>query len=158
MSISVPSWKSCGVSVYYARAICRKVQVGSSFITGLLVSRAEKGDFSGSLQTSESKPCPCQYNVTSSTVFQIMNETDVRKQMWWLACNELHFNNTYCQSINQTSIAPISLGKASSVALQPNQCPTAKLRRQFRNINRPWGYTSTYGERPSQRDVSSHVS
>ena len=43
------------------------------------------------------------------------------------------------QSINQTSIAPISPVKPGSVAGQPNQCSTAKSRKHFRNINRPWG-------------------
>ena len=41
------------------------------------------------------------------------------------------------QSINQTSIAPISPAKPGSVGRQPNQCSTAKSRKQFRNINRP---------------------
>ena len=62
------------------------------------------------------------------------------------------------QSINQTFIAPISPAKPGSVARQPNQCSTAKLRKQFRNINRPWGVTVSMGERPSQRVVSSDVS
>ena len=39
------------------------------------------------------------------------------------------------QSINQTSITPISPVKPGSVARQPNQCSTAKSRKQFRNIN-----------------------
>ena len=34
------------------------------------------------------------------------------------------------QSINQTSIAPISPAKPGSVARQPNQCSTAKSREQ----------------------------
>ena len=46
---------------------------------------------------------------------------------------------TAYQSINQTSIAPISPAKPGLVARQPNQCSTAKSRNQFRNINRPWG-------------------
>ena len=59
------------------------------------------------------------------------------------------------QSINhQTSIAPISLAKPGLVVRQPNQCSTAKSRKQFRNINRPWGVTVCMGERPSQRDMS----
>ena len=62
------------------------------------------------------------------------------------------------QSINQTSIAPISPAKPGSVARQPNQCSTAKSRKPFRNINGPWGVTLSMGERPSQRDVSSYVS
>ena len=62
------------------------------------------------------------------------------------------------QSINQTSIAPISPKKAGSVARQSNQCSTAKSRKQFRNINRPWGVTISMGERPNQRDVSSDIS
>ena len=37
------------------------------------------------------------------------------------------------QSINQTSIAPISQAESGSVARQPNQCSTAKLRKLFRN-------------------------
>ena len=42
------------------------------------------------------------------------------------------------QSINQTSIAPISPAKPGSVTIQPNQCSTAKSRKQFHNINRPF--------------------
>ena len=61
-------------------------------------------------------------------------------------------------SINQTSIVPISPAKPGSVAQQPNQCPTAKSRKQFRNINRPWGVTRSMGKRPYQRDVSSDIS
>ena len=61
------------------------------------------------------------------------------------------------QSINQTSIVPISPAKPGSVARQPNQCSAAKSRRQFRNINRPWGVTVSVGERPNQRDVSSDI-
>ena len=52
-------------------------------------------------------------------------------------CCYLPFN----QSINQTSIAPISPAKPGSVTQRPNQCSTAKSRKQFRNINRPWGVT-----------------
>ena len=62
------------------------------------------------------------------------------------------------QSINQTSIAPISPAKPGSVAQQLNQCSTLKSRKQFGNINRPWGMLVSMGERPSQRDVSSDVS
>ena len=62
------------------------------------------------------------------------------------------------QSTNQTSIAPISPAKTGSVARQPNQCSTANSRKQFRNINRPWGVTVSMGERPNQRDVSSDIS
>ena len=58
------------------------------------------------------------------------------------------------QSINQTSLAPISLAKPGSVERQPNQCSTAKSRKQFRNINRPWGVTVSMGERPNQRDLN----
>ena len=49
------------------------------------------------------------------------------------------------QSINQTSIAPTSPAKPGSVAQQPNQCSTAKSRKQFRSINRPWGVTVSMG-------------
>ena len=62
------------------------------------------------------------------------------------------------QSINQTAIVPISLAKPDSVAQQPNQCSTAKSRKQFRIINRPWGVTVSMGERPSQRGASSDIS
>ena len=58
------------------------------------------------------------------------------------------------QSINQTSTAPISSMKPGSVAQQPNQRSTAKSRKQFRNINRPWGVTVSMGKRPNQGDVS----
>ena len=62
------------------------------------------------------------------------------------------------QSINQTSIAPISPAKPGSVARQPNQYSTAKSRKQLRSINRPWGMPVSMRGRPSQRDVSSDVS
>ena len=62
------------------------------------------------------------------------------------------------QSINQTSIAPISPAKPGSVARQPNQCSTAKSRKQFRNVNKPWRVMVSMGERPNQRDVSSDIS
>ena len=39
---------------------------------------------------------------------------------------------TINQSINQTSIAPISLAKPDSVGLQSNQCSAAKSMKQFR--------------------------
>ena len=61
------------------------------------------------------------------------------------------------QSINQTSVAPISPVKPGSVARQPNQCSTAKSRKQFRNINRSWEVTVFMGKRPNQRDVSSDI-
>ena len=57
------------------------------------------------------------------------------------------------QSIKQTSIAPISPAKPGSVARQPNQCSTAKSRKQFRNINRPWRVTVSMRERPNQSKV-----
>ena len=57
------------------------------------------------------------------------------------------------QSINQTSISPISPAKPGSAAPQPNQCSTVKSRKQFRNINMPLGMQVSIGERPSQRDV-----
>ena len=60
-----------------------------------------------------------------------------------IACESIN------QSINQISIAPIFPAKPCSVARQPNQCSTAKSRKQFRNINRPWGVTVSMGERPS---------
>ena len=56
------------------------------------------------------------------------------------------------QSINQTSIAPISPAKPGSVAQQPNQCSTAKSKKQFHNINRPLGMPVSMEERPSQRE------
>ena len=67
-------------------------------------------------------------------------------------------DHTSINQINQTSIAPISPVKPCSVARQPNQCSTAKSRKQFRSINRPWGVMVSMGERPSQRDVSSDTS
>ena len=54
--------------------------------------------------------------------------------------------NVINQSINQISIAPISPAKPGSVARQPNQCSTAKSRKQFRYINRPWGVTVSMRE------------
>ena len=60
--------------------------------------------------------------------------------------------------INQISIAPISLAKPGSVMIHPNECWTAKSKKQFRNINGPSGMPVSMGGRPSQRDVSSDVS
>ena len=55
---------------------------------------------------------------------------------WW--CDPqiliITINQLINQSINQTSIAPISPTKPGSMAWQPNQCSTAKSRKQFRNI------------------------
>ena len=57
-------------------------------------------------------------------------------------------------SINLSiSIAPISPTKPGSAARQPNQCPTAESKKQFRNINGPSGVPVSVVERPSQRDV-----
>ena len=68
---------------------------------------------------------------------------------------EAYFNEfPIYQSINQTSIAPISLAKPGSVARQPNQCSRAKSRKQFRNMNRQSGMPISMGERPSQRDLA----
>ena len=64
--------------------------------------------------------------------------------------SSFYFNQSINQSISQTSIAPISPAKPDSVARQPNQCSTAKSRKQFRNINRPWGVTTSIGERPNR--------
>ena len=61
------------------------------------------------------------------------------------------------QSINQISIALISPAKPVSVARQPNQCSTAKPRKQLCNINRSSGMLVSMGERPNQRDLSSDV-
>ena len=55
------------------------------------------------------------------------------KKVNWLLLDSIN------KSINQISIAPISLAKPASVVRQSNQCSTAKLKKQFRNINRPWG-------------------
>ena len=70
----------------------------------------------------------------------------------------MFLNQSINQSINQTSTAPISPAKPGSVAWQPKQCSTAKSRKQFRNISRPWRVTVSMGERPNQRDVSSDIS
>ena len=44
------------------------------------------------------------------------------------------------------SIVPISSAKPGSVVRQPNQCSTAKSKKQFHNINRPWSMTVSVGE------------
>ena len=62
------------------------------------------------------------------------------------------------QSIKQISIAPISMAKPGSVPQQSNQCSTAKLMKQFHDINGLSGVLLSMGERPSQRDVSPDVS
>ena len=57
-------------------------------------------------------------------------------------------------TINQTSIAPISPAKSGSVVRQPNQCWTAKSRKQFHNVNRPSGMpVSMGGKAKSKRCV-----
>ena len=66
--------------------------------------------------------------------------------------------NLQNQSINTNSIVPISPAKSGSAMWQPNQCSATKLRKQFRNINRPSGMPVSMGEWPSQRDMSSNVS
>ena len=54
---------------------------------------------------------------------------------WTPACLMAYWcYGTVNQSINQTSIAPISPAKPDSVARQPNQCSTAKSRKQFRKL------------------------
>ena len=45
-----------------------------------------------------------------------------------------YWNSLFNQSINQTSIAPISPAKPGSVARQPNQSSTAKSKKQFCEI------------------------
>ena len=79
-------------------------------------------------------------------------------QHWEQIHRYLDFASEINQSINQTSIASISPAKPGSVARQPNQWSTAKSRKRFRNINRPWGVTVSMGGKPSQRDASSDVS
>ena len=64
-----------------------------------------------------------------------------RHPQYWCPVLRTYIN----QSINQASISPISPAKPGSVAQQPNQCSTAKLRKQFRNINRPLGSDGIYG-------------
>ena len=57
------------------------------------------------------------------------------------------------QLINQSNFYSTNIpSKARLSGGQPNQCSTAKSRKQFRNINRPWGVTVSMGERPGQRD------
>ena len=58
------------------------------------------------------------------------------------------------QSINQTNSYSTNIpGEA-----RPNQCSTAKSRKKFRNINRPWEVTVSMGEKPIQKDVPSDIS
>ena len=58
------------------------------------------------------------------------------------------------QSINQISLAPVSLVWPGSMAWHPNQCSTAKLMKQIHNINRSLGMPVSMGERPGQKDMS----
>ena len=94
-------------------------------------------------------PCTVQrYKDSTSTVHRLI-----------LTNNQINFNiESINLSINETSIAPISPAKPGSVARQPNQCSTAKSRKHFRNINRPWRVTVSMRERLNQRDVSSDIS
>ena len=62
------------------------------------------------------------------------------------------------QSTDQMSIAPTAPAKQGSVARQPNQCSSGKLKKQFRNISRPLGAPVSKGEGPSPRDVSLDIS
>ena len=71
--------------------------------------------------------------MTSSAMLHICST--LMRQVLWL--NE---------SINQISIAPISLAKSGSVAQQPNLCSTAKLKKAFHNINGPSGVPVSIGE------------
>ena len=63
----------------------------------------------------------------------------------------LNNNIYYFQSINQISIAPISPAKPGSVARQPNQCSTAKSRKQFCNISRSRGMQASMGEKAKSK-------
>ena len=67
-------------------------------------------------------------------------------------------NKLFIQSINQLPIVSITPEKPGSVAREPNQCPTAKLKIQFHDINEPLGIPVSQGERLSQRHASSDVS
>ena len=89
--------------------------------------------------------------------------SSVMEEMWLISSKGItlsapRINQSINQSINQTSRAPISPAKPDSVARQPNHCSTAKSRKQFRSINRPWRVTVSMGVRPNQRDVSSDIS
>ena len=55
-------------------------------------------------------------------------------------------------------MAPLCLAKPGSVPQQPNQCLTAKSKKQLSNINGPLGMPVSMGEKPSQGDVSSDAS
>ena len=53
------------------------------------------------------------------------------------------------QSINKTSIVPISPAKPGSVARQPNQCSLANTKKQFHRVIGPSGMLVSMGESPS---------
>ena len=78
-----------------------------------------------------------QYNATWVTIQYYLGYniilSGLQSLKTWRSLNSIN----KIQSIIQTSIAPISPAKPGSVAWQPNQCSTAKSRKQFRNINRP---------------------
>ena len=54
-------------------------------------------------------------------------------------------------SIHQISIAPISPAKPDSVAQKPNRCSTAKLMKQFHNINGVSGMLESMGEKAKSK-------
>ena len=65
-----------------------------------------------------------------------------------------HMEDIYInQSINETSIAPISPARPGSVTRQPNQRSSAKSRKQFHDINRPWGVTVSMGGEGQIKEV-----
>ena len=95
------------------------------------------------------------------SICSVINQRAILSNTYPAMCQTtktMHSFGMTFQSINQTSIAPISPVKPGSLAQQPNQFSTAKSRKQFRDMNRPWGVTVSVGKRPNQRDVSSDIS
>ena len=113
------------------------------------------------LDTKKMEEIPC---------FRCSQDDSVVLLSWWgsglsqVTCIELLKQNgaphprSINQSINQISIGPISLAKPDSVAWQPNQCPTAKSKKQFRYINRPSGMPVSMGERLDDRSKFKQLS
>ena len=71
-------------------------------------------------------------------------------QLW--PRSSVSINQSINQSTNQPNFYSANIPvKPGSVVRQPNQCSTAKSKKQFRNINRPSSLLVSMGEMPSQK-------
>ena len=85
-----------------------------------------------------------------STVRQHTSRLDVALQV------AAYMYGNFFQSINPISIASISLAKPGSVARQPNQRLTAKLKKQFHGINGLSGVPVSKGGKGQVKEMCLH--